>query len=58
MKRWNGIQVSSLLTERALGIILFLVKGCARSTCAVEPTWNTVPEKVWESNGARSMRAV
>lgn len=38
MRRWDGIQVSSLLTERALGIILFLVKGCARSTCAGELT--------------------
>ena len=58
MKRWNGIQVTSLLTERALGTIIFSDEGLCSLNVRSGTNLNAVPEKGLERNDARLWRAV
>ncbi len=57
MKRWNGIQVTSLLTERAPGMIVVSNQGLCSLNVHSGTNLNAVPEKGQESSGARPMRA-
>jgi hypothetical protein len=58
MKSWNDIQVTSLLTERAPGMIVVSNQGLCSLNVRSGTNLNAVPEKGQESSGARSMRAV
>jgi len=58
MKRWNDIQVTSLLTERAPGMIVLSNQGLCSLNVRSGTNLNAVPEKGRRSNDARSMRAV
>lgn len=58
MKRWNDIQVISLLTERAPGMIVVSNQGLCSLNVRSGINLNAVPEKGRERSGARSMRAV
>lgn len=57
MKRWNDIQVTSLLTERAPGMIVVSNQGLCSLNVRSGTNLNAVPEKGQEGSSARPIRA-